>query len=186
MKQLANILISTTLLAFACTGSALAQEIKIDPNGYTGQWTLDYGKSQKGIGVVTLGKPDPVTLAHTLSFAGTEVLFDIAEDGSIVPRNPDAASARGATLRLNTIQIVVDPGVFPGEWRIVEGGTPNHKGKRRITLVRGLQFYALELAATGGFHFGIDAKGVVTVQNALAATGGLQTLGVNNTERFQR
>lgn len=186
MKQLAKILISATLLAFACTGSALAQEITIDPNGYTGQWTLDYGDPRTGIAVVTLGKPDTTTLAHTLSLGGTEILFDIAADGTIVPRNLEAAAARGATLRLKTTTIVIDPGLFTGEWRVVEGGTPELTGKRRVTLVRGLQFYALEVGATGGFHFAIDSEGTVSVQNALAATGGYRTLTLNNTERFRQ
>lgn len=184
MKQLARILISATLLALACTGSALAMEVTIDPNGYTGQWTLDYGDPRSGIAVVTLGKPDTTTGAHTLSLGGTEILFDIAADGTIVPRNQVAAAARGATLRLNTTIIVVDPGLFTGDWRIVEGGTPDLQGKRRITLVRGLRFYALEVGATGGFHFAIDGEGTVSVQNALAATGGYRTLTLNDTERF--
>lgn len=186
MKQLARIFISATLLLLACVGSALATEITIDPNGYTGQWTLDYGDPRKGIAVVTLGKPDTTTGAHTLSLGGTEILFDVAADGSIVPRNTAAAAARGATLRLNTTTIVIDPGLFTGDWRIVEGGTPDLQGKRRVTLVRGLRFYALEVGATGGFHFAIDGEGTVSVQNALAATGGHKTLTLNNTERFQQ
>lgn len=207
MKQLAKILISTTLLAFACAGSALAQEAQapevqadeidktdhgvghrmtIDPNGYTGAWTLDYGEPRKGIAEVTLGKIDPVTFAHTISLGGAELLFDVTEDGSIVPRNRDAADVRGATLRLKPATIVVDPAEFTGEWRIVEGGTGEMKGKRRVTLVRGLDFYAMEVAAIGGFHFAIDGRGMVTVQNELAATGGLQTLTLKNTERFRR
>lgn len=185
MKQLANFLISAALLSLACTGSALAMEITIDPNGYTGQWTLDYGDARSGIAVVTLGKPDTVTGAHTLSLGGTEILFDVAADGSIVPRNTAAADARGSTLRLKTAIIVIDPGLFTGDWRIVEGGTPDLQGKRRVTLVRGLRFYALSVGATGGFHFAIDGEGTVSVQNRLAATGGYRTLTLNNTERFQ-
>jgi hypothetical protein len=186
MKQLANILISATLLSLACTGSALALEIEIDPNGYTGQWTLDYGAPQTGIAVLTLGEPDTTTGAHTLSLGGTEILFDVAADGTIVPRNTDAAAARGGTLRLKTTTIEIDPVHFTGDWRIVEGGTRDLQGKRRVTLVRGLRFYALEIGATGGFHFAIDGEGTVHVENALAATGGPKTLTLNNTERFQQ
>lgn len=184
MKQLAGILISATLLSLAGIGSALALEIEIDPNGYTGEWTLDYGEPRTGVAVVTLGDPDPVTGAHVISLGGAELLFDVAADGTITPRNTKVAAARGGKLRFKTTTIVVDPVHFTGDWRIVEGGTPDLKGMRRITLVRGLQFYALEVGATGGFHFAIDGEGTVSVQNALAATGGYKTLTLNNTGRF--
>lgn len=186
MKKLVNILISATLLSLACVGSALAMEITIDPNGYAGQWTLDYGDPRTGVAVVTLGEPDTTTGAHTLSLGGTEILFDVAADGTIVPRNTEAAAGRGATLRLKTTTIVIDPVHFTGDWRIVEGGTPDLQGMRRVTLVRGLRFYALEVGATGGFHFDIAGDGTVRVENALAATGGAGTLTLNNTERFVR
>lgn len=186
MKQLARMLISTTLLSLACTGSALALQVKIDPNGYTGQWTIDYGESRSGVAVVTLGEPDTTTGAHVLSFGGAEILFDVAADGSILPRSPDAAAVRGSTLLLKTATILIDPMHFTGDWRIVEGGTPDLTGKRRVTLVRGVRFYALEVGATGGFHFDIGADGTVRVENALAASGGYKTLTLNNTERFAR
>lgn len=184
MKQLANILISATLLSLACFGSALAVEIEIDPNGYAGKWTVDYGEPRTGVAVVTLGDPDPVTGAHVISLGGAELLFDIADDGTVVPRNTEAAGGHGGKLRLKTTAIQVDPVHFTGDWRIVEGGTPDLTGKQRVTLVLGLRFYALEVAATGGFHFDIAGDGTVHVENELAATGGYETLTLNNTERF--
>lgn len=184
MKQLANILISATLLSLACIGSALAVEIEIDPNGYTGEWTVDYGEPRTGVAVVTLGEPDPTTGAHVISLGGAELLFDVAADGSVAPRNDAAASSRGGTLRLKTTTIQVDPVHFTGDWRIVESGTPDMAGIRHVKLVLGLRFYALEVGATGGFHFDIAGDGTVHVENTLAATGGYKKLTLNNTERF--
>lgn len=186
MKRLARLLLSVTLLSLACTGSALALEIKIDPNGYTGRWTIDYGEPRSGVAVVTLGEPDTTTGAHVLSLGGAEILFDIGADGSIVPRNPEAAAVRGSALILKTATILIDPVHFTGDWRIVEGGTPDLTGKRRVTLVLGVRFYALEVGATGGFHFDVAGDGTVRVENSLAATGGYRTLTLKSTERFVR
>ncbi len=184
MNKIIATLISASLLGSAYAGTALAVEITIDPAAYTGQWSVDYGPVQQGAAVVDLGAADPVTGAHIISISGAEMFFNVTSNGRISVITKAAAKAGKSKLTFTATTVAVDPGFFTGEWRVTQGATSNLMGAQTITLVAGLQFYQMELGATGGFTFHVAADGNVTVKNALAGTGGPGTLKFNNTERF--
>ena len=186
MKKLVGILISTIFLGFAHVGTALGVEIIIDPAAYTGQWSVDYGPARQGAAIVNLGEVDSVLDAHVISISGAELLFNVTSNGWVKVNNRATATGRSGKLTFKTTSVNVDPVFFSGNWRVSEGATPDFTGPQTVTLVPGLQFYNLEVGATGGFIFHIADDGAVTVQNGLAATGGLRTLTLNNTERFQQ
>lgn len=184
MYKTPRILLSIALLYFAYAGAAAADLVKIDPSGYAGLWTIDYGPPQQGPATVALGPVDPVVHAHVISIGGAEFFFNLASNGRVTV-SPSAAATTGIRyLRFNTTTIKVDPVFFAGSWRVVAGGTGKLAGVQNITLVRGLEFYNMEVGPTGGFSFHVGADGTVSVPNALAASGGANTLTLNNTERF--
>lgn len=184
MNKALRILVGAALLCFAYAGAATAQFIKIDPAGYAGVWTVDYGPPHQGPTAVQLGPADAVVHAHVISLGGAELFFNVGPNG-YVSVTPSAAATSGfGWLSFNTTTVKVNPGFFNGNWRIVAGATGNLVGVQKITLVAGLSFYDLELGATGGFSFNVAADGTVTVLNSLAASGGKNSLTVNHTDRF--
>jgi hypothetical protein len=184
MKKARAGLVGSVLLCLAYAGTAAAQPVKIDPNGYGGQWTVDYGDPQRGPAIVNLGPEDAAVGAHVISVGGAEIYFRVGANGKVSVR-PDAAATGGLrSLRFNTTRIKVDPGLFAGYWRVVDRATPRLTGAQVVTLIRGLDFYSLEVGPTGGFFFHVGADGTVSVPNALAASGGLNSLSLNSTERF--
>jgi hypothetical protein len=186
MKKLVGTLISVALLSFAHVGTALGVRVIIDPADYTGQWTVDYGPAQRGAAIVDLAKVDSVLNAHVISISGAEILFNVSSDGSVTVQNRAAATGGRGKLTFNTTVVKVDPVFFTGNWRISAGATPNLIGEQTVTLIPGLDFYNLEVGATGGFVFHIGRDGTVVVPNGLAASGSDRTLTLRNTERFQQ
>lgn len=184
MNKVTRILISAALLCLAYAGTAAAAHIKIDPAGYAGLWSVDYGPPHQGPTWVELGPVDPVLHAHVISLGGAELFFKVGRFGYVKVSPSEAATSGFGWLSFNTTTITVDPGFFDGQWRIVAGATGNLVGVQKLTLVPGLKFYNLELGATGGFSFHLGADGTVTVPNSLAASGGANVLTVNHTERF--
>ncbi len=172
MKKFARALISFILISCAYAGTALAIQVNIDPAGYAGEWTVDYGPAQRGMVVVDLGDPDATTGFHVVSIGGAELFFNVAADGTVTVRSRFAARGGFRTLTFNTTTLKVDPVCYKGNWRVTHEATPNLRGDQFVTLVPGLRFYSLEVGATGGFFFDIAGDGTVTVQNGLAATGG--------------
>ncbi len=181
MKRFTTTLISTALICFACAETEPRVQVKIDPAAYRGQWTLDYGPAQRGRVLADLA-----TGSHVVCISGSELFFDLAEDGTVTVENRAAATGGAGTLTFKTTIIKVNPELFAGRWRVSAGATPDRSGVRFVTLVPGLQFYNLAVGANGGFSFDIAGDGTVTVRNALAATGGRRRLRFNNTERFRR
>lgn len=182
MKTLIKALIGSSLLCFA--GTALGVQVTIDPADYAGEWRVNYGAARTGAATVDLGSVDPATGSYVISLGGAELLFNVDSDGIVVVQQSAAATGGDHTLTFNTTTITVDPVYFAGDWRVVANATPDLTGLQPITLLPGLQFYALEVGATGGFTFHVEDDGSVTVPNPLAATGGPGTLTLENTERF--
>lgn len=172
MKKFARALISFILISFAYAGTALAIQVNIDPAGYAGQWTVDYGPAQRGIVVVDLGDPDATTGFHVVTIGGAELFFNVAADGTVTVKNRFAARGGFRTLTFNTTTLKVNPVCYKGNWRVTDEATPNLHGVQFVTLVPGLRFYSLEVGANGGFFFDIAGDGTVTVQNGIVATGG--------------
>ena len=168
MKKLARALISFILISFAYSGTALAIQVNIDPAAYTGQWTVDYGPVQQGDIVVDL-----TTGSHVVSLGGAELFFKVAVDGTVTAENGISATGGESTLTFNTTTLKVNPVCYRGNWRVTDEATPNLRGVQFVTLVPGLRFYSLEVGANGGFFFDIAGDGTVTVQNGIAATGGV-------------
>lgn len=184
MKKFIGMLISATLLGSAYVGTAQGVEITINPGAYTGQWSLNYGPPRQGLAVVELGAADPVLGSHLISISGAELLFKVSSKGRVSGITKGAGTGGRRNLTFTTATVAVDPGFFPGEWRVTQGATANFTGPQTMTLVRGLKFYSMSMGANGGFTFHIADDGTVKVKNNLAGTGGPGTLTFNNTERF--
>lgn len=184
MKTCATVLINSILFAFALAGATLAAEVTIDPAGYTGEWSVDYGPTRRGVAVVKLGPPDATTGAHVISISGAELFFNVAPDGKVTVENSVAAVGGPGRLTFNNVAIFVDPVYFSGDWRISNGATRDLRGPQLITLVPGLEYYSLEIGATGGFSFDIAGNSKVKVHNDMAASGSMGYLRFKNTRRF--
>jgi len=185
MNRLFGVLISCASLGIAYSGSALGIQIIIDPEAYMGNWSVDYGPARRGSAVVDLGNPDATTGAHVISLSGAELFFDIGGDGMVRPRNGASATGGLGKLTLKTTTVKIDPVAFRGPWRLSAGATGKLRGAQFVSLVPGLKFYNLEVGAAGGFVFHLADDGTVTVQNPLAADGGVRTLTLKGTERFR-
>ena len=180
MKKLARTLIYSVLICFAYAGSAFAVQVSIDPGAYMGKWVVDDSIPHQGALSVNLAAG-----THSVRVGGADdIFFDVASNGKVTVQNSAAASGGWHSLTLKTTTVSVDPVFFTGKWRVSAGGTPDLIGAQPMVLVRGVRFYSFEVGATGGFFFHVAGDGTVTVQNPLAASGGIGTLRLNNTERF--
>lgn len=186
MKTCVKLLISSGLICCVYTGDALGAQVRIDPAGYLGQWTVDYGLVQQGVVIVDLGDADPASGLHVISIGGAELSFGVAVDGEVTVENSVAATGGAGTLTFNTATILVNPVSFSGLWRVTDGATADLSGPQYVTLVPGLSFYSLEVGANGGFSFDLAGSGRVTVRNDTAAIGSYGYLELKNTQRFLR
>jgi len=179
VKRVLTALIGSALVFFAHAGLAQAIEIKIDPADYTGAWSVDYGPAQRGVVVVDLGEPDAVRRAHVISIGGAELLFRVTRRGRVRVRNSAAATGGRRSLTFHTTKLAVHAGSHLGSWRVTDEATPNVSGSHVVTLVRGLEYYSLEIGSNGGFFFHIDPDSHVQVPNGVAARGGFRSLVLN-------
>lgn len=175
MRHSIRILIISGLIGFVCAGNALGVQVAVDPAAYTGQWVVDDGEARQG--AVSL---DLAAGSHFIRISTAEdIFFHVAADGAVTVENEIAADGGAGSLTLNTTTVLVNPVCFTGDWRVTSGATPDLTGYQLITLVPGLRYYSLEVGSTGGFFFDIAADGRVSVQNPLAARGGIRTLRGN-------
>lgn len=172
MSSFVKNLIWSAVIGLAFAEGAAAVQIEINPGAYSGVWSVDYGPDQTGAAYVDLHEVDATTGFHVVSLGGTEFFFSVSPDGEVIVENTAAADGGRGVIRFNTTMVYVDPANHIGPWQVTDAATPKLQGPQLVTLVRGLQFYGLEVGAIGAFFFDIGPRGRVTVHQPLAGTGG--------------
>ncbi len=153
--------------------------INIDPGSFTGEWYIGLNgvsaaEFDTGIKAVTIV---PGVRYHFFigGIGGHSTTINSSPGGTLVLNNP-AFTGSPSTLTFNTTDVVIDPGVFAGEWGISRV-PPIQIGAVTTALVNGTRYL---LFVGGGnnsrFIFNIDDNGLLTVDNGQSAVGGLASL----------
>ncbi|MBI2807694.1 MAG: hypothetical protein HYX68_22160 [Planctomycetes bacterium] len=142
--------------------------IQVDSGAYTGGYRPGFAGAREG----------PATLAVVANLGNYQVgvggssgfTFDVDSNGQITSDNGAAAHGDGSILVFHTSTIRVDPGAYSGTWRPGEI-TFGQDGVQILTLVPGLSNYPMGVGGSSGFTYNVDANGIITSNNAAAASG---------------
>lgn len=137
--------------------------------------------------VGTLNGPSVATFVPGLPYsvrAGSLGSFIVSVDGAgvVVVDNGTSAIGGSGELTFNTVDVVVDPGDFDGQWHISRGEPATYlSGPTTATLVPDVLFN-LRVGGPGGFFITADGDGNVTVPNGVSGFGGSNTLDFNTVD----
>ena len=151
--------------------------VTIDPQRYVGRYRIRHTypnrfRNQRDV-VLVPGLRYQLANDETLGDPG-QFQFDVDGAGNVTSADPVSGIGVGTTLRLNNVDVLIDPGGFTGNYRlgsslpIIEAGPGNrYTGPTAVTLVPGLRWVFDNLAepSTGlrqRFQFDVDGVGAVT------------------------
>jgi hypothetical protein len=152
--------------------------VSVNPNGYSGKWTIDV-HSGDGSKVVDL-----IPGSYQVKFALTGFDINVAVDGTISVENTVSAIGGQGTLTFNTTTLNVNPNGYEGRLSIGAGpvlGSPSNPTETLSTLVVPGLSYTFEVAYHANFRISIDGNGNVTTDNDAAASTSGNTLTLNTT-----
>ena len=155
------LLVSAMALIVTFSGSALAVfSITIDPDAYTGKYTVPGAASVTGVQIVSLNAG-----THFVDIApGINFSFSVSSTGDVTSGNPAAAHGVGSTLVFDTVSITVDPTAsYTGKYNLpgVHNGTSS--GLQSFSLMPGITGYLLGIAPGVAFRFDVSSSGQVTL-----------------------
>ncbi|MCR9161562.1 MAG: thrombospondin type 3 repeat-containing protein [Nannocystaceae bacterium] len=168
-----------TLAALLLLGrEANAHEVVIDPGAFSGQYRVNSGGFLVGAQTVDLPTGDHVI--RVASVGHFVVTVDAA--GSVAVHNGISAVGGSGSLVFNTLEAVVDPAEFSGQWSISRGDPATFLfGSSTATLVPGVAF-RLNIGSIGAITITADETGQVVTETPNAATGGPSSLTFETVE----
>ncbi|MEM9069005.1 MAG: hypothetical protein AAGE52_10895, partial [Myxococcota bacterium] len=166
----------TGILCLFGAANASAHVVAVDPGEYDGQWRADGGSFVTGPQSVDLA-----TGSHTIQ-VGSVGFFTIEVDAGGVVVVPNNSAVGGPNqLTFNTIDVVVDPAAFDGQWTISRGEPANFASGVRTATVVVDTAAQVAVGSAGGFTFSANTAGDVAT-SAVSAIGGLGTLTFNTVD----
>jgi len=173
------LLVSTMALIVTFSESALAAfSITIDPDAYTGKYSVPGAVSVTGVQIVSLNAG-----THFVDIGpGINFSFSVSSTGDVTSGNPAAAHGVGSTLTFHTTTISVDPTVdYTGTYSLRGVDISSSSGLESFVLLPGIGGYLLDIAPGVGFRFEVSSSGQVTSRNLTAAHGVGSTLVFDTT-----
>ena len=140
--------------------------LQIDPADFVGSYFVNGGAALTGPFTADLPAGN-----HTLKVATSNPFsFTIDAFGNVSTANTGAASTVANLLTFNTTTVNLEPEMFAGHHGPpLTGPSTFVPGPHAVTLVANLQNYGLQVASSDGFRFDIDASGIVSTANTVAA-----------------
>ena len=149
--------------------------VSIDPGLFLGQ---------HGISRVLTFQAGPRTVdlvlgTQYIAITGSEgsFIFKVALDGTITINNNTSAIGGLESLTFNTVDVLIDPAGFEGQWRLLFVNDWL-TGPETLTLVPGVRQVS-SIAGIGRFNWRIAGDGTVTVDNEVSGFGGFESLVFN-------
>ena len=147
--------------------------ITINAGSFVGHYNMAWHTTRYE-GVNTLDLPPGISMyVMRLGGSNSGIRFSIDDNGNVISENAAAAVGDGNTLTFNTVPITIDPGCFPGDYRLSPYGAPVGvylDGVSTMNLPPGVDKYIIVLGGSNaGIQFSVDDNGNVVSNNLAAA-----------------
>lgn len=149
--------------------------VRINSNGYSGQWSLK-GNQYSGDAIVQL---TPGAYQLPIGSLGG-ITFSLAPDGSVSTTDTASATAGARELTFNTAPISIIANGYEGEWQI-EFASSRLCGDQSLKLVSGIK-YGLKIGGFSKFLFTVEADGTLSTPAAASARAQENTLFLNTVD----
>jgi hypothetical protein len=128
----AQLVISLAFLAVVY-GTAFAFPITIEPEAYTGQYSVVGKPAVTGATTVEL-----TAGSYILQLSGNEngFRFEVDAAGQVTSNNSAAAHGSGSTLVFHTTTITIDPTTYPGTYSVAAVSPQPGTGPRTVSCCR--------------------------------------------------
>ncbi|KAF0193081.1 MAG: cartilage oligomeric matrix protein [Gammaproteobacteria bacterium] len=118
----------------------LTTTINVDPSGYEGLYSVYPATKEKW----SSGKASfvlPNGLSYRLQIGNEPIEFFVAEDGALSGRGESSIDFVGNTMQLKTVEVVVDPANYHGQWVVVRATRDWWmSGRQTLRLVAGVNY----------------------------------------------